>query len=62
MLTVSLIIFIIAIILLGLSGIIFRIRAITNKRAWNGPVVPLATMGLILFVISLVMIYFYYPR
>ncbi|MGM0110136.1 hypothetical protein [Enterococcus sp. DIV0187] len=60
--TIAVIIFVAAIILIGLAGAIFRVRAIANKQAWSGPVVPLALVGLVLLLISLVMIYLNYPK
>lgn len=62
MLNISLVIFFIAFAFLSMSGLLYRWRAFTNKKAWNGMVLPFATIGGVLLVISLVMLYFYYPR
>ncbi|MBE9880896.1 hypothetical protein G8B51_15370 [Enterococcus casseliflavus] len=62
MLNLSIILFCVAIALLGLGGFIFRVRALLNKRPWNGPVLPLSVIGVILFIVSLVMIYLSYPK
>lgn len=62
MLNLSILLFCVAIALLALAGFIFRVRALLNKRAWNGPVLPLSVIGVILLVISLVMIYLSYPK
>ena len=62
MLNLSIILFCVAIALLGLGGFIFRVRALLNKRPWNGPVLPLSVIGVILSIVSLVMIYLSYPK
>lgn len=62
MLNLSILLFCVAIALLGLGGFIFRVRALLNKRPWNGPVLPLSVIGVILFIVSLVMIYLSYPK
>jgi len=65
-LNLSILLFCVAIALLGLAGFIFRVRALLNKRPWNGPVLPLSVIGVILLVIllaiSLVMIYLSYQK
>jgi hypothetical protein len=47
-------------LLLAIAGIIFRLRALANRRAWNGPVLPLVAFGLPIFAVGLVMIYLTY--
>ncbi|EOH96917.1 hypothetical protein UAY_02649 [Enterococcus moraviensis ATCC BAA-383] len=62
MLNISLIIFFVSLAFLGLASILYRWRAFTNKKAWNGMVIPLGAFGFVLLVISLIMIYLYYPQ
>lgn len=62
MLNLSILLFCVAIALLGFGGFIFRVRALLNKLPWNGPVLPLSVIGVILFIVSLVMIYLSYPK
>lgn len=62
MLNLSILLFCVAIALLGLGGFIFSVRALLNKRPWNGPVLPLSVIGVILLIVSLVMIYLSYPK
>ena len=62
MLNIALGIFFVGLILLGLSRWAFKIRAIANMKAWNGPVLPLAIAGSILLLVSLTIIYVYYPK
>ncbi|OTN89447.1 hypothetical protein A5819_001939 [Enterococcus sp. 7E2_DIV0204] len=62
MLNLSLVVFFVSLAFLGLAGALYRWRAFTNKKAWNGMVVPLVMFGFVLFVVSLIMIYLNYPK
>lgn len=62
MLNFSLIVFFLAAAFLGLSGMLYRWRAFTNKKAWNGMVLPFAVVGCLLMILALVLIYIHYPR
>ncbi|QIL46776.1 hypothetical protein G7081_06705 [Vagococcus coleopterorum] len=46
---------------LGLSGGIFRLRALTNKKAWDGWTKPFLLIGAVLFLVGLVLVYIFYP-
>jgi hypothetical protein len=59
-LTVALAVFGVGVIFLALAAIWFRVRAIANRKAWGGGTVPLALIGLALFAVGLVLIYFNY--
>lgn len=60
--TVGIVLMFTGVFFLALSGLVFRFRAISNKQAWGGITIPSAIIGGIIFVISLVIIYIYYPR
>ncbi|MBP2098083.1 hypothetical protein [Enterococcus rivorum] len=62
MLIFSLIFFFIGLALLAISGISFRIRALANKTAWGGITIPFALVGIPILLISLILLYFNYPR
>jgi hypothetical protein len=47
---------------LVLSGIIFRTRALLNKPAWGGAVVPLLCVGLLFFVPGVIVAALTYTR
>jgi hypothetical protein len=53
---VALAVFFIGAVLLGLCGISFRLRAITNKPAWNGATLPLLLMGLLFLVPGIILL------
>lgn len=62
MLNFSLILFFIGVFFIGLSGASYRWRAFTNKKAWDGITIPSGIIGIVIFLISLVFIYFNYPK
>lgn len=62
MLNISLVIFFVSWALLGLASVLYRWRAFTNKKAWNGMVIPLIVFGFVLLAVSLIMIYLNYPK
>jgi len=49
-------------LIVGLGGIVFRVRAVLNKPAWNGATLPLILIGLPIFVVGLVLMWAWYPR
>ncbi|MDR2381836.1 MAG: hypothetical protein LBE08_11830 [Bifidobacteriaceae bacterium] len=59
-LLVSLAVFGVGVVLLAAAGIWFRLRAIANRKAWNGGTLPLALTGLVFAGIGLVLIYLNY--
>ncbi|MDR2381811.1 MAG: hypothetical protein LBE08_11705 [Bifidobacteriaceae bacterium] len=59
-LTAAIIVFGIGAALLAVAGIVFRVRAIANRKAWDGATVPLAVIGLIVTLVGVVAIYFTY--
>lgn len=48
--------------LMGIGGVIFRTRAVLNKRAWNGGTLPFVLIGLVVFAIGLALLWVNYPR
>ena len=48
--------------LLGLSGMVFRLRAFRNKPAWDGLTRPLLLLSLPFLLVGLVLIYWFYPK
>ncbi|MDR2378387.1 MAG: hypothetical protein LBD70_03020 [Bifidobacteriaceae bacterium] len=58
---ISLAVFGVGALFLALAGIMFRIRAIANRKAWDGGTVPLTVIGLIVAAVGLALIYFNYP-
>jgi hypothetical protein len=60
-LVISLAVFGVGALFLALAGIMFRIRAIANRKAWDGGTVPLTVIGLIVAAVGLALIYFNYP-
>ena len=61
MFTVAIVVTFVGIAFLGLAGISFRIRAITNKKAWNGLTLPLAIIGLPILIAGMALLYYTYP-
>jgi hypothetical protein len=59
-LVVSLAVFGIGAVFLALAGGWFRVRAIANRKAWNGGTIPLTVVGLIFAGAGLVLIYINY--
>jgi len=58
----SVILTFVSFLFLGGASISFRVRALANKQAWGGKTVPFAIIGIILLVVSLILLYFNYPR
>ena len=58
---ISIVVTLIGMVFLGLAGISFRLRALANKKAWNGLTLPFAIIGLPVLIVGLVMLYFTYP-
>jgi hypothetical protein len=50
------------VVLLSLSGISFKFRALCNKPAWGGATVPILFMGLGFFMPGLVLLFIFMPR
>ena len=46
---------------MGIGGIVFRWRAFTNQRAWEGATRPMLIIGLVTFAIGIVLVYVTYP-
>ena len=61
MFLISIVVLFISFLLLGLGGFSFKLRAVTNKRAWDGWTKPLSISGAILFIIALILLYTFYP-
>ena len=57
----SVIILFIGFIFIGMSGMSYRWRAFTNKKAWNGNTLVFLRIGLIFFIIGLALVYMFYP-
>ena len=57
----SVIILLAGILLMGIGGIVFRWRAFTNQRAWEGATRPMLIIGLVTFAIGIVLVYVTYP-
>jgi len=49
-------------LIMGLGGIMFRVRAVLNKPAWNGGTLPLIFIGLVVALIGGVLLWVTYPR
>jgi amino acid transporter len=60
-LLIALVVLFIGVCLAGRGGICFRIRAVSNKRAWDGPVKPLLISGAVIMIIGIALVYFAYP-
>ena len=60
-LIISVVVLLVGIVLLATGGIIFRVRAVTNKKAWNGGTKPFILTGLIVFAIGLIGLLITYP-
>ena len=61
-LKVSLVVFGVGVLFLADASIMFRLRAIANRKPWDGGTLPLAAIDLIIFLIGVVLIYFNYER
>ena len=59
-LAISLVVLFIGIALIAIGGISFRVRAITNKPAWNGITKPFILVGIAIFIVGIVLVYFAY--
>jgi hypothetical protein len=60
--TIAVVMFFVGVGFLGLSSIIFILRALSNKPAWEGLTVPLLLVGLLIFIASLVLLFFAYDK
>lgn len=54
--TVSLVVFGVGVALMAAGGVLFRVRAISNRPAWGGRVVPLFLVGLVIAIPGLVLV------
>lgn len=59
---VSMVVLFVGAVFLSLSGISYRWRAFTNKRAWDGLTLPFLKIGILVFAIGLIMVYLFYPK
>ncbi|MDZ4417300.1 hypothetical protein ORL59_27675 [Bacillus cereus] len=55
MINLSAIIPITGIVIISLARINFKIRAVANKSAWGGLTLPLALIGLTLFLVGMIL-------
>jgi NADH:ubiquinone oxidoreductase subunit 2 (subunit N) len=61
-LVISLGVFGLGAVLLGLGSFSFKFRAVTNKKAWDGKTKPLLLAGLLLTAVGIGLVYLTYPR
>ncbi|SQC70615.1 Uncharacterised protein [Listeria fleischmannii subsp. fleischmannii] len=52
---ITVVIFFLGVFFIGLSGGIFRWRALNNKKAWEGSVIPLLIVGVPITIIGLIL-------
>lgn len=58
---VSVAVLMLGMLFIGISGGIFRLRALSNKRAWDGKTKPFAAIGIVLSLIGIILVYITYP-
>jgi hypothetical protein len=60
-LIISVVVLSVGIALLIIGSIIFRVRAITNQKAWDGKTKPFIFTGLLFFLAGLIGVLVTYP-
>jgi len=57
----SIALFFIGVLMSSAAWVLFRVRAVMNRRAWNGGVLPLLVVGLIVTAAGMLAIWATYP-